>query len=421
MTNHMNLLTLSWKNLTNKPLPMVLNVTLFALGVGLISLLLLLNQQLQDKFDKNLAGIDLVISAKGSPLQLILSSMYHIDAPTGNISIGEAKAFLRPGHPFIESATPLSLGDSYKGYRIVGTDASFPTLYEAVIREGRAWEKAFEVTVGASVAEALGLKLGDTFQSSHGFVMDDNLVHDDTEAFRVTGIYAPTGAVIDQLIVTATQTVWAVHDSHSHDDEDDQEGHDHAHDLQQPLHEQSDKSITSILLRFKARNMQTLNMQRAINENTNLQAATPAMEIVRLRSLMGLGADALQVLAMVIIAVSGLSIFISLFSSLKERRYELALMRVMGASPAKLMLLILMEGLLLALLGYLLGMGLSHIGMEILAGAMQDAYRYTFSGWVLLREEAWLLLGALVIGVVAAIIPAIQAGRTDISTTLSEG
>jgi putative ABC transport system permease protein len=132
----MNLLTLSWKNLTNKPLPMVLNVVLFALGVGLISLLLLLNQQLQDKFDKNLAGIDLVISAKGSPLQLILSSMYHIDAPTGNISVGEARAFLRPGHPFIESATPLSLGDSYKGYRIVGTDATFPALYEAVIREG---------------------------------------------------------------------------------------------------------------------------------------------------------------------------------------------------------------------------------------------------------------------------------------------
>jgi putative ABC transport system permease protein len=277
------------------------------------------------------------------------------------------------------------------------------------------------VTIGAGVAEALGLKIGDTFQSSHGFVMDDNLVHDDVEAFRVTGIYAPTGAVIDQLIVTATQTVWAVHDSHSHDEESHEAGHDHTVDMQQPLHEQHDKSITSILLRFKARNMQTLNMQRSINENTNFQAATPAIEIVRLRSLMGLGADALQVLALVIIGVSGLSIFISLFSSLKERRYELALMRVMGASPIRLMMLILMEGLLLALSGYLLGLGLSHVGMEILAGAMQDAYRYTFSGWVFLVEELWLLFGALGIGVVAAIIPALQAGRTDISTTLSEG
>ena len=92
----MNLFTLSWKNLANKPLSMLLSLVLFALGVGLISLLFLLNQQLQDKFDKNLAGIDLVVGAKGSPLQLILSSMYHIDAPTGNISIEEATPFLRP-------------------------------------------------------------------------------------------------------------------------------------------------------------------------------------------------------------------------------------------------------------------------------------------------------------------------------------
>jgi putative ABC transport system permease protein len=420
----MNLLQLSWKNLTYKPLSTLLNIVLFALGVGLISLLLLLNTQLQEKFDKNLAGINLVIGAKGSPLQLILSSMYHIDAPTGNISIDEAKAFLRPGHPFIEQAVPLSLGDSYKSYRIVGTNQEFPALYEAVLAEGRTWEKPFEVTVGATAAKALNLKIGDSFQSSHGFVMDDNLVHDDAEAFKVVGIFQPTGAAIDQLILTATESIWAVHDSHEHGEDADEHDHDHGdHDYNEikPLHEHTDKSITSILLKFKARNVQTLNMQRSINENTNMQAATPAIEIVRLRGLMGLGADALRVLAFVIIGVSGLSIFISLFSSLKERRYELALMRVMGASPFKLTALILLEGLLLALIGYAVGILLSHIGMEILARAMQDAYRYTFTGLTFLREEALLLLGAVSIGVVAALIPAIQAGRTDISTTLAEG
>ncbi|MBX2928544.1 MAG: ABC transporter permease [Saprospiraceae bacterium] len=425
----MNLLQLSWKNLTDKPLSMLLNIVLFALGVGLISLLLLLNTQLQEKFDKNLAGIDLVIGAKGSPLQLILSSMYHIDAPTGNISIDEAKAFLRPGHPFIEQAVPLSLGDSYKGYRIVGTNLQFPAMYEAVPAEGRLWEKPFEVSVGATAAAVLNLKIGDAFQSSHGFVMDDNLVHDDAEAFKVVGIFQPTGAAIDQLILTATESIWAVHDGHSHEEGEGAEDHDHSdhdhgdhdHSETKPLHEQTDRSITSILLRFKARNMQTLNMQRSINENTNMQAATPAIEIVRLRGLMGLGADALRVLALVIIGVSGLSIFISLFSSLKERRYELALMRVMGASPFKLTALILLEGLLLALIGYAVGILLSHIGMEILARAMQDAYRYTFTGLTFLKEEAVLLLGALGIGMAAALIPAIQAGRTDISTTLAEG
>ncbi len=413
----MNLLTLSWKNLAAKPLALFLNLALFALGTGLISLLLLLNKQLQEKFDKNLAGIDLVIGAKGSPLQLILSSMYHVDAPTGNVEIAEAKAFLNPKHPFIETAIPLSLGDSYKGYRIVGTSLQFPQLYKAELAQGNWWKKPFEVVVGTIAAERLGLKMGDTFQSSHGFVMDDNLVHEDAHPFVVTGILQPTGAAVDQLILTATESIWAVHDSHHNEGEH----HDHEEmDLSTPLYERTDKSITSILISFKGRNTQTLNMQRVINENTNMQAATPAIEIVRLRSLMGLGADALQILALVIIGVSGLSIFISLYSSLDERRYELALMRVMGASPFKLSSLILLEGLLLALTGVSIGLIISHGGMEYLAGALQDSYRYTFTGLTFLREEVWLLAGAIGIGILAAIIPAIQAGKTDISRTLAE-
>ena len=117
----MNLLQLSWKNLINKPLSMLLSLVLFALGVGLISLLLILNKQMQEQFDKNLAGIDLVVGAKGSPLQLILAGMYHIDAPTGNVPIQSAKAFMNPKHPLIKRGIPLSMGDSHQGYRIVGT------------------------------------------------------------------------------------------------------------------------------------------------------------------------------------------------------------------------------------------------------------------------------------------------------------
>lgn len=436
----MNLFQLSWKNLTFKPLSMMLSLVLFALGVGLISLLLLLNNQLQEKFDKNLAGIDLVIGAKGSPLQLILSSMYHIDAPTGNISIEEVKAFMRPGHPLIEKAIPLSLGDSHKGYRVVGASTDILKLYNATIKDGKIWDKTMEVTVGAGVAEDLNLKIGDEFHSSHGFVIDDNLIHDDAEAFKIVGVLNPTGSVIDQLILTNNQSVWAVHDHQDEPsseeaeeegkDEDEKQDHNHEgkgqeehdHDTpNRPLIEEVDKDITSLLVLFKNRNFQTLNMQRSINENTNMQAATPAIEINRLYAMMGVGITLLRYLALAIIIVSGFSIFIALFSSLKERKYELALMRVMGASPVKLFLLILLEGILLAGLGYILGIILSHGSMEILAGLMKDAYRYTFSGKVFLQEEWWLLGGSLAIGMIAAIIPAIRASLTDISSTLSEG
>jgi putative ABC transport system permease protein len=176
-----------------------------------------------------------------------------------------------------------------------------------------------------------------------------------------------------------------------------------------------------MLLKFKARNYQTLNFARNINENTDLMASVPAIEINRVYSRLGVGMDALQVLAYVIVFVSGLSIFISLYSSLKQRRYELALIRVMGGSRATLFLLIILEGILLAVIGYIIGEVLSHLAMETLAGYMKESYRYTFSGMQFLREELYVLVGALAIGLLAAILPAIGAARTDISTTLARG
>lgn len=412
---------------------MTLSLVLFALGVGLISLLLLLSKQLQDKFDKNLAGIDLVVGAKGSPLQLILSNMYHIDAPTGNVSIEEVKAFLNPKHRLIKTAVPLSVGDSYRTYRIVGTNHKILELYNAELAEGKRWEKVFEVTIGAEVAKALNLKIGDEFYSSHGFVEDENLAHSDSEAFKVVGILKPTGAVLDQLILTPSQTTWIVHEHEmggeqaqseavAAEESADHKEHQHEEygDVNTSLLEFPAKEITSVLLIFKARNYQALNMQRNINENTDLQAATPAIEINRLYAMMGVGEEALRALALVIIFVSGLSVFISLYSSLKERKYELALMRVMGSFRRTILLLIVLEGLLLAILGYVIGIVLSHISMELLGNMMKASYRYSFSGFEFLKEELYLLGAALFIGFLAAIIPAIQASRTDISNTLAE-
>jgi putative ABC transport system permease protein len=418
----MNLLKLSWKNLTNKPLTMLLSIVLFALGVGLISMLFLLQNQLQKNFEKNLAGIDLVIGAKGSPLQMILSSMYHIDAPTGNVSIKEIRPFLNPKHPLIETAIPLSLGDSYKAHRIVGTEPKILELYDANLAEGQLWKQNFEVTIGAAVAKKLKLKIGDEFSSAHGFEDEEDFAHENT--FKVVGILAPSGTVLDQLILCTTQSFWLVHGH----EEEDHEGHDHApgdhpaNETPKPLIEEGDEEeITSLLLQFKGRNFQALNMQRSINENTDLQAATPAIEITRLFDLMSSGEQALRILAIVIIFVSGLSIFISLFSSLKDRKYELALMRVMGATPRTLFLLIVLEGLLLALLGYLVGILLSHGGMQVFASVMESSYRYDFSGFSFLSEELYLLIGAVLVGFIAAVIPAAQAAKTDISETMSQG
>ncbi len=428
----MNLFTLSWKNLIHKPLSLLLSLVLFALGVGLISLLLLLNTQIEDKFEKNLAGIDLVIGAKGSPLQMILSSMYHIDSPTGNISIKDIRPFLNPKHPLIRLAVPLSLGDNHQGYRIIGTSHRFvDSLYNGQLAKGKLWEVDFEVSIGAAVAKALALKIGDTFHSSHGLVNDGMNMHDDTAPFKVVGIFAASGSVLDQLILTDTRSIWKVHahaapapgsDEHDHEQhaEHDHPPHEEG-DAPKALIDETDKHITSVLIRYRnQRDWRALNMPRNINENTDLQAAGPAFELNRLRNMMGNGERLLRSLALIIVIVSGLSIFISLYNSLKERKYELALMRVMGASRFRLFILIVLEGLVLAVLGYLLGILVSHIGMELFAGYMEDSYRYSFTGKLFLKEEWYLLGAALLIGFLAAVIPAIQAFRTDISATLTD-
>lgn len=452
----MNLLKLSWKNLLSKPLNTTLSLLLFGLGVGLISMLFLLEDQIQKNFEKNLAEVDLVIGSKGSPLQLILSSMYHIDAPTGNITLGEIRPFLNPKHPLIKSALPLSMGDSYKGYRIVGTTTDITEWYNLQLAQGEMFIHNYDVTLGASAARDLQLKVGDHFKSSHGLVDDDGLEHDETPDFIVVGILESSGTIVDQLILTTPQTYWHVHDHDhgapiaeevsisQHEDHDDHDGHDHAdhnhsaHDHDD--HQEEDKhghshaeipkaltqeddegSITSLLLRFKGNNFQALNMGRSINENTEMQAATPAIEINRLFSMMSSAEYALRILAMVIIFVSGLSIFISLYSSLKDRKYELALMRVMGGGKSTLFSLIILEGVILAILGYIIGIVLSHAGMFIIGKVMKEDYRYDFTGGYMLPNEWWLLFAAILLGFFASLLPAIQASNTDISETLSRG
>ena len=417
----MNLIKLSWKNLIHRPLSLSLSVILFALGVGLITMLFLIQDQLQKNFEKNLAGVDLVIGAKGSPLQLILSSMYHIDAPTGNMSIGELKPFLNPRHPLIASRLPLCLGDSYKGFRVVGTTPSILEWYDASIATGEVWSKHYQVTLGHDVASQLDLQIGDQFRSSHGFADDEGLEHEDALSFEVVGILSPTGSVIDQLILTTVQTFWMIH---GHENpEGDANAHDNSGHAMEPkslLEEGDEEEITSLLIRFKGRNFQALNMQRSINENTDLQAATPAIEINRLFSMMDSGEQALRLLAMIIIIVSGISIFISLYSSLNERKYELALMRVMGAGPKTLFYLILVEGLLVATIGFVIGFVISHTGMEIIGQVMKESYRYNFTGLNFLHEEWFLLIGSLLIGALAGLFPALQAAKTDISKTISK-
>ncbi len=437
----MNFFRLAWRNLIHKPLSALLSILLFALSIGLISLLLNLREQADEQFDNNLAGVDLVVGAKGSPLELVLNSMYHVGYATGNISIKEAKPFFSPRNPIVKEAIPLSAGDSYRGYRIIGTIPKILDWYGVSLAAGELWSADFSVTVGAEVAAVNNLKIGDTFKSNHGIIDEgeNNIEHDDD--YKVVGILAESGTVMDQVVLTTNQTYWHSHEGHDdaeddHDHDHDGDGtpdhaaHDHDHDhapssgdpLKYLLAADPEKEITSLLVRYKnASSFQALNFPRNINENTDLLAANPAYEINEVRRQFDSGQRILGILVLAITIVSSLSIFIALFSSLRERRYELALLRVFGAGRGRLFALIITEGLLVAIIGYVLGILLSHGIIAFVAGNVTDDFRYTLDPWQFMTEEGWLLIVALGIAFLAAVVPAIGAARTEIGETLLEG
>ena len=405
----MNIFKLSIKNIFNKPLSSSISLALLILGVGIISLLLQLNTLIKDQMDNNLRGIDMVVGAKGSPLQLILSSVYHIDSPTGNISFQEAENISK--NRMVGSSIKILYGDNYKGYRIVGAEKKFIDLYKGVIKEGKDWEKPYEVLVGSKVYEKLKINLGDELVSSHGLRETGQSHNEGT--FKVVGLLKPSNSVIDQLIITSPQSVWNIHDDHDHDDEDEHEledEHEHEHD---------DREITAMLIKFKSP-MNIIQFPRQINENTNLQAAVPSYEISRLFKLFGFGIETLSYLAYLIIIVSGFSLFINLFNSMRERKYEMALIRTLGASRLQLSTMIIFESLVLTISGFVLGLLFSRFGVMFVSSFMEESINYNLNSFKILNEEYWLLVLSILIGIVSSLIPAIQVYKMNISKILAD-
>ena len=409
----MNLLRLSAKGLQSKPAASGISLLLLSLGVAIISLLFLLTKQLEEKFQKNISGIDMVVGAKGSPLQLILSAVFQIDNPTGNISLQEVKGLQR--NRLVAKAIPLAYGDSYQGFRVVGTEESYLSLYEASFARGKAWTTTYEVVLGSEVTKATGLQLGDTFYSAHGLVQ--GAPEHDEHSFVVSGILEQSNSVLDGLILTGLETIWQIH-GHPAGNPQNEEAHNSGRETADESPENKDRQITAMLIKFRGP-MGMVMLPRQINERSNMQAAVPAIEINRLFQLMGIGVDLLGMIAYAIIVIAGFSFFLSLYNSLRERKYELALMRSMGASRSKIFSLLILEGLLLSLVGYLIGILIGHLGLLFISKYSASSYGYQFDLLQITREEMILAGGVLLLGLFAAIIPAIKAIRTPISETLS--
>jgi len=403
----MNLARLSLAYLNAKPLNTALNLVLLALGVGTIALVLLATHQVEERMGRDARGIDLVAGAKGSPMQLILSAVFHIDAPTGNIPLVAAKQLAQ--HRAIRKAIPVALGDSFRGFRIVGTTHDYVAHYAGELGAGRLWQAPMEAVLGAEAAASTGLGVGGQFVGAHG-VAEGGEEHGEAP-YQVVGVLKPTGTVLDRLVLCNVESVWFVHVQPGK--------HEDAKEVLAQLRE-DEQEITALLIQY-ATPIAAATLPRMINSTTALQAASPAYESARLFRMIGVGVDVLRAFALVLVAAAGLSIFIALYNAMEERRYDLAVMRMLGASPGKLMRLVLLEAVVLALVGAAIGLVLGHLAAEAVGGMLAAEKQASITGAAWLGAELWLVALAVAVGFVAGLVPAWRAYRTDIATTLAQG
>lgn len=377
----------AWRYLWARPLGAALNVLLLALGLGSITFLLLVGAQLSKAFDRDLAGIDVVVGAKGSPMQLILSGVLHVDVPPGNIPLKAVRELEK--HPMVKSLIPISLGDSLQGFRIVGTSHAYAEHYGATLAQGRQWTAPMEAVLGATVARKLGLKLGDRFIGSHGLGAGGHL-HGDNP-YTVVGILQPSGSVIDRLVLTDSASVWKVHEDYTAVDDEDR------------AVMEEEREITMALVQYTTP-MAALSFPRYVNTSTEMQAAAPALEITRLLSMLGLGTDVLRAFAGVLLLTAGLSVFIALWSAVRERRADLAVLRMLGAAAPKVAALLLCEAVWLAVVASVLGLALG----QGFAAAL---------GWFLQLDNS-LLIGGITWPVSLAVVPLLALGVSVVSALL---
>jgi putative ABC transport system permease protein len=377
-------------------------------------------KQFEEKFSSNIENVDLVLGAQGSPLQLILSSVYQVDTPPGNISYDSAKVWMN--HPFVEKAIPLAFGDNYRGYKILGTTTDYLAKYNAKVIDGVLFEKNFEVVVGSEIAKKLNLQVGEEFFGSHGDA-EEGEVHENY-AYKVVGIASKTGKVVDNLIICTIPTVWQMHHQHKENPPHGEEGHVHEPDEHEHVEadltiDEPNMEITAVLLKIRNQ-MAKLTWQRVIPQNTKMQAVSPAFEVNRLFGLFGIGITALQYLAYGIMLISGISIFIALYTTLKERESEFALLRVNGARRFQLLKIVMMESLLLCVVGFVFGSILGRVALSMLSNASEADFKMSFDPYTFLwQKEGVLLVVTLLVGCIAALIPAIKAYNLNISKTLA--
>ncbi len=404
-------LKLAFTYLRTHLLVTVLTVLSVALGLGLATIVLILSTQTKDTLKQETRYWDIVVGAKGSQLQLILNSMYYLDAPNGNIST-DVWDHLRANEG-VGKIVPVSIGDNYYGAPIIGTTMDFFTVRQqgGAIASGRMFDKTMEVVVGAEVAERQHLTLGSQIVGSHGWAKGGD-THSESP-YTVVGILQRTGASMDRALYADYRSVWEVHARH------------HAaglatgvvdpDEVDEPEH---GPEITALLVQLKQEGRR-YQLADEINKNENAMATIPVDQVDQLvktfiSPLQGL----LLLVAWLVVIVAALSILISLYLSLHQRRRDLAVLRALGATRIDIFRMIIIEAAVLTALGVLGGWLLGHGTVALLSGYAMQKFGIAPHAWQLQAVELYIGGSVWVLGILAGILPAVVAYRLPVAETL---
>ena len=417
----MSLWHIAWSYLWNRKLTTGLTILSVALGVGLISAVLTLRDETQRRFEEEGQAFDVVIGAKGNPLQLVLSTVYFLDAPTGNIDMHVFESL--KAHEDVVAAFPVGMGDSYQGFRIVGVtrdlmDFSWGERKPYALSQGRYFQAPFEAVIGVNVSEETGLKVGDTFTGMHGFVSSPTAeIHED-HPYTVVGIIERSGSPNDRAIFCDLQSVW---DAHSHGQED----HDHEHCAEhEHPHEHAGKheerEITAALFKLASPALR-FEFKELVNRKYTAMAAIPIQEIQKLyEQLLGTAKLVLLAIGYLVVAISALSILIGLYMAILQRRRDLAIMRALGATRGEIFGAVIIEAFWVTLLGIFAGWFLGTSVCLALNQYLVAAIGFRVPPVRISADLVSAYSAVLLMGLFAGILPAWQAYRTNVAKDLAE-
>ncbi|EMY6576482.1 ABC transporter permease [Vibrio alginolyticus] len=406
---------LAWKSLMNRKATAILTIMTVAISVVLLLGVERIRTQAKDSFANTISGTDLIIGGRSGQVNLLLYSVFRIGNATNNIDWKSYQEFAN--HRSVDWAIPISLGDSHKGFRVMGTNHSYFEHYKfgskqpLTFSKGREFNGLFETVLGSDVAKQLGYDIGSEIIIAHG-ISDVGFSRHDNLPFKVVGILAPTGTPVDKTVHVSLEAIEAIHvgwESGARLGPTPK-----AQDLKN--RDFQPKQITAMLVGLKSR-IQTFALQRQINTYPKepLRAIMPGIALHELWGMMSVAEQALMAVSGFVVIAGLLGMLSSLLTSLQERRREMAILRAMGARPRHVFSLLISEASLLTAAGIITGVTGLYAILAIAQPIIQQHYGIHLTLSILSNYE-WMLLGFVqCAGIVIGFIPALRAYRQSLS------